>query len=77
MAAAVDDVDLPVLARLCETYDRISGEEVETRDFVALSKVALQLETALGVTAGARARLGIKLHEAKRATLASVREGLG
>ncbi len=76
VAAALDDVDHPVLARLCETYDRLSAPEVETKDFVALSKVASQLEVALGITAGARARLGIKLHEAKRATLASVREAL-
>lgn len=77
VAAAVGDIDFPVLARLCETYDRLSADDLETKDFVALSKVASQLEVSLGVTPGARARLGIKLHEAKKATLSSVREGLG
>lgn len=76
VAAAIADVDLPVLVRLTQTYDRLADPEVENKDFVALSKMALQLETALGVTAGARARLGIKLHQEAKPTLASIRGGL-
>ncbi len=76
VALAMADVDHAVLERLCQTYDRLQNPELADKDFANLSNVAMRLETALGITAGARARLGIRLYEARKTTLQAVREGL-
>ncbi len=81
VAGSVIDVDIPVLIRLCETYDRIAAcakdDPANHRDFNALCNTAMRLETAIGITAGSRARLGIKVNDQKKPTLQAVREGLG
>ncbi len=71
VAGALASVDHAVLARLCRVYDALEALHpvYDVKDWTALEKVAGRLETSLGITPAARARLGIKLAEAKRATL--------
>ncbi len=73
IAEHIADVDVPVVERLCRMYDRMAKDGIDHKDYVSLAKAALQLETALGITSGARARLGIKLTAEKKATLSSIR----
>jgi len=79
VSQAVADIDLEVARRLARTYDALDAlDPVEdTNQWAKLDASARSLEISLGVTPGARARLGISLVAAKKATLASVREDLG
>lgn len=77
VAAAVADVDLMVVERLCTIYDRLANPELADKDYATLAGTAIRIETALGITAASRARLGIKLDAPSKPTLASVRDALG
>lgn len=71
VAAALDTVDLPALERLFKLYAALdtidpANDKDDAEHFAKLARLVAPLETALGVTPAARARLGIKLAELKR-----------
>ncbi len=81
VAAALDTVDLPAVERyfrLLAVLDRIDPGEnrADALHYATVAKLVEHLEATLGIGPAARARLGIKLLEARQATAASIRAGL-
>ncbi len=81
VASALDVVDIPAVERLFKLYAVLDGidpaaDRSDALHYATVAKLVEHLEATLGIGPAARARLGIKLLEARQATAASIRAGL-